>query len=122
MGADVLPFRPMEQAPNRIRELRKQRGMLLEHLANRVGMSITMLSDLERGNRDLTMHWMRAIARSLKVQPGDLLAEKDHSKSLSAPERELVDLYGLADEAQRGQLLQMARILVGSTGKGRKAA
>jgi transcriptional regulator with XRE-family HTH domain len=111
----------MEQMPNRIRELRKQRGFYLEHLANRVGMSVTMLSDLERGNRDLTMHWMRAIARVLKVQPGDLLCEKDHSKSLTAAERELVDLYAQADEPQREQLLQMARILIGPKA-GRKAA
>jgi hypothetical protein len=58
-------------------------------------------------------HWMKRVARALKVQPADLLLEADNSKSLSAAERELVDLYDQADEAQREQLLQMARILVG---------
>lgn len=87
--------------------------MMLERFADRVGCAVSMMSDLERGKRDLTMHWMRRIAKVLKVQVGDLLNEKDNSRSLSAAEQQLLDLYAAADEAQRGQLLQMAKILLG---------
>jgi transcriptional regulator with XRE-family HTH domain len=122
-GAVILQFRAMDQLPNRIRELRKARGMKLEALANRVGCAVSMMSDLERGNRDLTHHWMKIVARVLKVQVADLLSDKENSKSLSAAERELVDLYSAADEAQRAQMLQMMRILAGGAlPKVRKAA
>lgn len=107
--------------PNRIRDLRKARGLYLEQLADKVGCSITMLSDLERGERELSYHWMKSISRALKVQVADLLNEGDNSKSLSAAEREWLDVFARADEAQREQLLGMAHILVGGT-KARKAA
>lgn len=103
----------MEPLPNRIRELRNARGLFLEQVADRVGCSVSMLSDLERGNRDLTMHWMKRIAKVLKVQVADLLGDKDNSRSLTAGEQQLLELFAGADEAQRAQFLQMARILLG---------
>jgi hypothetical protein len=72
-----------------------------------------MMSDLERGKRELTYHWMKRIARALKVQPADLSRSQGQQQVLVGPERELVDLYDRADDPQREQLLQMARILVG---------
>jgi transcriptional regulator with XRE-family HTH domain len=112
----------MEQMPNRIRELRKARGFMLEQLANRIGCSVTQMSDLERGMKPLSLHWMKVIARTLKVRPADLLNEEDNSRSLTAAERELVDLYGQADDPQKAQLLQMARILVGGATVTRRRA
>jgi transcriptional regulator with XRE-family HTH domain len=123
LSATVLPFRAMDQMPNRIRELRKARGWRLEDLADKAGCGITYVHDLEQGKRELSYHWMKRFARAFKVQPADLLNDADNSKSLSAPERELVDLYDRADDAQREQLLQMARILVGPAVKtARRAA
>jgi transcriptional regulator with XRE-family HTH domain len=101
----------MEQMPNRIRELRKARGMTLEQLGDRIGCGVTMMSDLERGQRELSYYWMQKLAKVLKVQAADLFLEKDNSKSLTAPQRELVDLYDRADDQQRAQMLQMARII-----------
>jgi transcriptional regulator with XRE-family HTH domain len=102
----------MEQLPNRIRELRNARGWRLEDLADRVGCSVTFVSDVERGVRELSLQWMKRFARVLKVQPADLLSETDNSRSLSPGERELAELYASADEGQRQQLLQMARLLI----------
>jgi transcriptional regulator with XRE-family HTH domain len=108
----VLQFRRMEQLPNRIRELRKAKGWRLEDLADRVGCGVTMMSDLERGNRELTYHWMKSLARVFKVQVADLLIEADNSKSLTGPERELLGLFDQADETQRAAVLNMLRTLV----------
>lgn len=121
VSATVLPFRAMDQLPNRIRELRNARHWKLEQLADRIGCGITYVSDLERGKRELSYQWMKRIARALKVEPADLLAEQDNSRSLTAAERELVDLYQAADDQQRRQLMQMARILI-APAKQRKAA
>jgi transcriptional regulator with XRE-family HTH domain len=111
MGA-VLPFRSMDAMPNRIRELRSARNMHLQQLADRIGCSVTMLSDLERGNRELSYSWMRRIARTLKVQPADLLSQTDNSKSLSAEEQEWLAIYARAEPPQRALLIQMANTFV----------
>jgi transcriptional regulator with XRE-family HTH domain len=119
--AVVLNFPAMDAPmPNRIRELRKAKGWKLEDLADRIGCGVTMMSDLERGQRDLTYHWMKSLARVFKVQIADILNEQDNSKSLTGAERELVSLFGQADDTQRAAVLSMLRTLV--TPKGRKAA
>lgn len=105
--------------PNRIRELRKARDWRLEDLADRIGIGVSFMSDLERGTRDLGYIWMQRVAKALKVKVGDLLNETDNSRSLSAAELEWLATFERADEAQRAQLKQMAEIIVP---KGRKAA
>lgn len=122
MTAAVLHFVPVSDLPNRIRELRKARGWTLERLADKLNCGITMISDLERGERELTYHWMKRLARAFKVQPADLLLPADNSQSLSAEEHELVALYQQGDEGQRRQLLGMARLLVGPPTAKAKAA
>lgn len=121
MTAQVIQFRRMADLPNRIRELRKARNWTLEQLGERIHCGTTMASDLERGNRELTYHWMKTIARAFGVEPADLLLPTDNSKSLAADEHELVGLYQRATPEQRLQLMQMARIVVAPT-KSTKAA
>lgn len=117
MGANVLNFVSMNDLPNRIRELRKARQWTLERMADKLNCGITMVSDLERGERELTYHWMKRLARVLKVQPADLLLSADNSQSLSAEERDWLDTFQRADPAQRQQLLGMARLLLGPAKK-----
>lgn len=111
----------MDQLPNRIRELRKAKDWKLEELADRVGISVTFMSDLERGVRDLGFVWLKRVAKALRVKPGDLLNAEDNSASLSAAQHELIALYAQADEAQRQQFLGMAKLLLAKPG-GKKAA
>jgi transcriptional regulator with XRE-family HTH domain len=112
----------MDELPNRIRELRKAKDWTLEMLADRVGCGVTQMSDLERGVRPLNWHWLQSVSRALKVQPADLLSQKDNRGSLSAGEMSLVALFRQASEDQQRQLLDMARVIVGDPqprGRGR---
>lgn len=64
---------------NRIRELRKARGLSGYDLAKLVGTTAQQISRLERGGRDgrrLTVEWMTKIARALNVTPSDLISER----------------------------------------------
>lgn len=58
----------------RIRELRKRRGLTLAALADKVGVSIPHLSEVERGKKNLNNHLMVRISTALHVEPRDLLA------------------------------------------------
>jgi transcriptional regulator with XRE-family HTH domain len=58
---------------NRIRELREQRGLTGEQLAERVGTTQGQIHKLESGKRRLTVEWMQRIAKALNVRPIDLI-------------------------------------------------
>jgi hypothetical protein len=47
----------------------KRARVTFEQLADRIGCGVTMLSDLERGNRELSYHWMKRIARRSRFSP-----------------------------------------------------
>jgi transcriptional regulator with XRE-family HTH domain len=103
----------MDKAPeNRIRELRNARGWKLVDLANKLDSSAGQISDLENGKRELTIHWMRRIARALGVEPADLLSARDYSTSLTAEEHLLLERFRNGESGQREQLLRMAEIIV----------
>lgn len=57
----------------RVRERRKCLGMTLDGLAGRSGFHMSYLSQIERGRRNASILSVTAIARSLEVDPADLL-------------------------------------------------
>jgi transcriptional regulator with XRE-family HTH domain len=84
---------------NRIRELRKARGLTLKELARRVDTSNQQISHLETGKRRLTVGWLERIATALDCHPLELLDEGLHLRN--ERERALVELYrGLSEEQQ----------------------
>lgn len=86
--------------PNRIRKIRKGAGLTLKGLAALADMSVSYLSDLERGNRRLNVDLMRSISAALNVAPEDLVqaatgdeALDDHIATIQAlpiPQRQMV--------------------------------
>lgn len=61
--------------PNRISELRKERRLSQEGLANLVGTSKPQIWRLENEKRRLTVDWMNRIAEALRCTATDLLEE-----------------------------------------------
>jgi transcriptional regulator with XRE-family HTH domain len=57
----------------RIRELRKERGMSQTELAEKSDVSLITISRIERGERDPHVMTLARIARGLGVQPFELL-------------------------------------------------
>lgn len=56
----------------RIRVLRQNRGLSQERLAEMAGVHRTYLSSLERGERNVSLDNIYAIARALGVAPAEL--------------------------------------------------
>lgn len=65
---------------NRIRELREEKGLTIEELAERVGTKYQNIQRIEVGRMPLTEKWMRQIAPHLGVAPGSLLSDDDDSE------------------------------------------
>lgn len=57
---------------DRIRALRQDRGWSQERLAERAGVHRTYLSSLERGERNVSLDNIYAIAEALGVPPAEL--------------------------------------------------
>jgi transcriptional regulator with XRE-family HTH domain len=66
----------MAQRPdtNRIRECRERAGLTLEQLAERSGISISYLSRMESGSRNVTMKNLRTIASALGIAPERMIS------------------------------------------------
>jgi transcriptional regulator with XRE-family HTH domain len=63
-----------ENASRNLKELRLKRKLSQENLANRAGISLSYVSELERGNRVPTLPVLEQIANALGVPPQRLLA------------------------------------------------
>jgi phage repressor protein C with HTH and peptisase S24 domain len=58
---------------NRIKELRRARGLTLQKLAEKAGTTNQQISRLERGERRLTTDWMERLAGALGCSPVSLI-------------------------------------------------
>lgn len=85
-----------------IREWRKLRGLTLEQLADRVEMTASHFSMLERGQRGYTQETLEAIANALQTSAASLLMRN--------PADEGAD-YSLWDQAKPGERQMAIEIL-----------
>ena len=60
---------------NRIRELRKARGLTMAELGDAAGTEAPTINKLEKGQMRLTDVWMQRIAKALGVQVAELITE-----------------------------------------------
>lgn len=58
-----------------IRQIREDRGYTLEDVADKVGVSIPHLSNVERGKKNLNNHLLTRIADALGVHPAALISD-----------------------------------------------
>ncbi|MBQ1479848.1 MAG: helix-turn-helix domain-containing protein [Sphingomonas sp.] len=109
--ATVLPFLRMEDMPNRILELRRERGLSQEELGFQIGVSKMQISGMERGKRELTLTMMRKLADALGVDTVDILGRSDNPMALDEGARQLVSRYNSAPKDQRENLQRIAEAL-----------
>ncbi|MCZ8378412.1 XRE family transcriptional regulator [Mycobacterium sp. CPCC 205372] len=66
-----------QRVRRRLRELRTQRGLTLEEVANRSSIDVSTLSRLESGKRRLALDHLPRLAAALSVSTDDLLRAPD---------------------------------------------
>lgn len=90
--------------PTFIREWRQDRNLTLEQLADRLDMTASHLSMLERGQRGYTQETLERLAHALQTSPASLLMRKPGDD----------EMWSIWDQAQPGtrrQLTEIARTL-----------
>lgn len=102
----------MEDAPNRIRELRIEKGWSIQRLADAINMSKMNVSQIERGLVDINLGNMRRFAQALGVTTADLLSIEDNPDALGIRERELVQRMRAADSEDRERFRGVASVIL----------
>ncbi len=75
-----VPIEETVRLGKRIAELREDRGMTQKDLADRAGLSVTFLSEVENGKRNISMGKLLSIADQLETTT-DYLARGTHSET-----------------------------------------
>lgn len=93
-----------------IREWRKHRGLTLERLADRIGVTAGAIGQLERGEVGYTQPMLEALAEALQTIPGALVSWP--------PGRDpgMADILRRATPEQAATIRTMAEALVRRTG------
>lgn len=87
-----------EKPPHFLREWRTFRHMTQQELAEAIGTSKTVISEMERGNLQLSPKWLRKMAPVLNTSPGYIL---DHDPE-DLP-TDVLDIWASIDERDRDQ-------------------
>lgn len=96
--------RPMR---NHLRAWRETNEMTQEELADKVGTSKSVISDLENEKRGLSDKWLRRLAPIFGITPGHLL---DHAPG--DVDAEVLDLWSNISERDRAQAMRVLRSFV----------
>lgn len=102
----------MSTDPNRIRELRRERDWSQQKLADLVGVSKVTISDLELGKMQLTLDYMKRVAKALGVTAGELLNIEDNPLLPAGSERELIERYREASSEERKNIDRVTEALI----------
>lgn len=92
----------------RIRKIRKARGLSQEQLAEKVGISTTHMSHIETANTKLSLSVFVDIAEALETQTDALLY--DHSReSVSRSLDEISELFTACDAKQARIIVEISK-------------
>jgi DNA-binding XRE family transcriptional regulator len=73
---DLIPIEVTEariKGESMLRAWRKDRGLTLKQLAEKSGLSVPYLSQLENGQKEPTIDTIKKLARAFKTDPGNLI-------------------------------------------------
>lgn len=96
-----------------IREWREHRGFTQERLADRVGLSVSSISQLESGDQGYRQATLEALADALNCEPGDLLMRNplDRESVWNIQEQLLK-----AAPAKRAEVLSVVEVMLRKAG------
>lgn len=105
----ILPFMaayPRRRRNTFIRQWRKHRGLTLQKLADRLEMTPSHLSMLERGLRGYTQDMLEALSDALSTDPASLLM-----RDPTDPDA-IWSIWDQAKPGERQQIVDVARALI----------
>lgn len=101
-----------EHPKNYIKELREARGLSLEKLARRVGVSNPHISMLGLGKRGLSWRMAQKLAAALDCHPLEIIEGAHHKIETNSPlEKEVLDRFKGLEEGDKLVVMRILRNL-----------
>ena len=94
-----------------LREWRHFRHMTQQELADAVGTSKTVISEMERGNLQVSPKWLMKLAPALRTQPGHII---DHDPE--ELDSDIIDIWAHIPDENRAQAAAVLRTFQRKTG------
>lgn len=104
-GDNMLNSGPMKL---RLRQIRTERGLTLVQLSDMAAMSVSYLSDLETGKRQINARRLEALAKALRVAPTDLIDDP----GLSSEVQKHLDILRQLSPQDQEAVMRVARGLL----------
>jgi len=95
----------------RIKEIRKERQLSQERLAEKVGVEPKQISRIEGSKSSPSMETLEAIARELQVEMKDLLDYQHLQKEVNI-EDQAIQILRMMDDKTKRLAIRMMRLLV----------
>ena len=95
----------------RMKQIRKSRGMTQERLAEALSVSVGYISQMERGVTKINLETLAAVAAHLNCDLSELVTGVTTLQD-GYLDRELSQLVARMDGTQRKMLLEMAKLIV----------
>ena len=83
-----------------LRSVRKSANLTQEALAERVGLSRTSITNIERGRQHVSLHMLFSLAAAVGVEPAELLPQKEAVYRLEMIDQELLKETQLGQEGK----------------------
>ena len=83
-----------------LRSARKAANLTQEALAERVGLSRTSITNIEKGRQHVSLHMLFSLANAVGVEPAELLPEKEAAYKLEMIDQELLKETRLGQEGK----------------------
>lgn len=104
MGTRVVSrLKGQQRRRHFIKEWRKYRGLNQEQLAERIGVSVSSISQLETGKQGYSQATLEAIAHALRCEPQDLLMRDPESEDA------MWSIWDGLEPEQRRQITEIAK-------------
>jgi transcriptional regulator with XRE-family HTH domain len=96
----------------RVRSLRRAKDITQEQLAERAGLSLQSVGEIERGRGNPTLVNIERLSAALDVELTALFDLGDVGMTREQVQKELLELLAGASEEQVRAILTMARVLI----------
>ena len=96
----------------RLRSLRRAKDLTQEQVAERAGLSLQSVGEIERGRGNPTLVNVERLSDALNVELTELFDLGDTKMTMAQAKEELLSLLGGANEEELRSILTIARVLI----------
>jgi transcriptional regulator with XRE-family HTH domain len=101
----------LRKVGDRVREIRKSKGISQEELGDRSSLHYTYIGKVERGEKNITLESLVKITKALEISLEELFSIVDPNRNKSNLNQQILGLFSSKSIKEQEQLLKMIEIV-----------